>query len=290
MAILTQKLPAEIGVEVEIDPHRPPDNGEQEELRSLFLEHHLLVIHSDGMTVDETVRICGCVATVLVEKGTPPEAYVSSARGDAVLPDVEIPWHTDMNFNEIPHIGASLYAEEIDQQSSPTWFASAARAAENLPDGLRNRVEPLVALHELPRLPKDDGTRSDAPVDAPVQVPATRHPVLWAHPVTGKPILFISERQAEQDQMIEGLDKEQERSILTELFGYLYAPDNTYEHKWQVGDLVIWDNLAIQHRRGSVSGRRTVRRLALVSEGAGEGDQYFKIQAMIKATRSVAAY
>ena len=41
----------------------------------------------------------------------------------------------------------------------------------------------------------------------------------------------------------------------------MYAPDNVYEHTWQVGDLLVWDNLALQHARDAVNGRRTLRRV-----------------------------
>ncbi|MCU1454105.1 MAG: taurine dioxygenase [Acidimicrobiales bacterium] len=277
---LTARALRPFGVEVAFDPHGELDPSLRDELRRLFLEHHLLVMHSDGMTVAETTRICGAVATVLEEPGVAPEAYVSSPSGKSVLPDVEIPWHSDMNFNEMPHLGASLYAEEIDELSSPTWFANAARAAAELPEPLRDRVAPLWSLHELPAIPGAAGAMA-APAGSP-EVRSTRHPVLWTHPITGEELLYVSQRQAQQAEVLEDLSDDAARSLLDEVFAHLYQPAHVYEHHWTEGDLVIWDNLAVQHRRGSVGGRRTIRRLALV-DGDGAGDQYFKIQAMVRA-------
>jgi taurine dioxygenase len=234
------------------------------------------------MTVDEQVRICNCVANVLIEDGTPPEAYVSSPRGNSVLPDIELPWHSDMNFNVMPHLGASLYAEEVDELSSPTWYASATLAARRLPDDLRERIASLTALHELPLIPTEAMGGHDLPTAADVAVAATRHPLLWEHPITHEPLIYISERQCKQEQVIENLDPTAAAEVTREVLAHLYSPENVVEHRWTVGDLVIWDNLAVQHRRNTVSGRRTLRRLALV-QGSGEGDQYFKIQAMVKA-------
>jgi taurine dioxygenase len=282
MSIRVQPLDAAFGVQVELDPSVELNEQDRETMRSLFLEHHFLYVPSDGMSVDEQVRICGYVANVLIDEGTPPEAYVSSPRGNSVLPDIELPWHSDMNFNVMPHIGASLYAEEVDELSSPTWYASATRAAKMLPEELRARIAPLTALHELPQIPKDAMGGHDVATEVDVAVAATRHPLLWEHPITHEPLLYISERQSKQATVIEDLDTTDATEIIGEVLSHLYSPDNVVEHRWKFGDLVIWDNMAVQHRRNSVSGRRTLRRLALV-EGSGDGDQYFKIQAMVKA-------
>jgi taurine dioxygenase len=282
MSIRVQPLDAAFGVQVDLDPSVELDEPDRDAMRSLFLEHHFLYVPSEGMSVDEQVRICNYVANVLIDEGTPPEAYVSSPRGNSVLPDIELPWHSDMNFNVMPHIGASLYAEEIDEFSSPTWYASATRAAKMLPDELRERIAELTALHELPLIPKDAMGGHDVATEVDVAVPATRHPLLWEHPLTHEPLIYVSERQSKQASVLEDLDAAAAAEIIHEVFEYLYSPDNIVEHRWKLGDLIIWDNLAVQHRRNSVSGRRTLRRLALV-EGSGAGDQYFKIQAMVKA-------
>jgi taurine dioxygenase len=274
MGIESFPLAGPFGVEVEIDPHARLSESATAELRSLFLRHHLVVIHSDGMSVDETIRISNCVATVLVQDGYQPAQYVSNPGGDAVA-DSEIPWHIDMNFVAMPHLGASLYAEETDSASGPTLFASSTRAAKKLPDDLRLKVWPLIGLHEhvFPDSPR------------------ARHPVLWTHPLTGEPIVFISEKMVVlQERVIEGLDEESERQIVRELFGYLYSPENTYEHRWRTGDLVIWDNLAVQHRRPEKAvGRRKLRRLALVIDGYAADDPIFRIQARRISDRRAAA-
>ncbi len=130
MAFTTRPLGSAGGVEVFLDPFADlDDEAGRAEFRDLFLEHHLVLVRGHRMSVADTVRVCGAVATVLQVADTPPEAYASSPNGNATLPNVEIPWHSDMNFLEMPHLGASLYAEEIDEFSSATWFAIACRAA-----------------------------------------------------------------------------------------------------------------------------------------------------------------
>lgn len=81
------------------------------------------------------------------------------------------------------------------------------------------------------------------------------------HPRTDRPILYVSQMMTTH---IEGLPADESEQLLDELFAVLYAPDNTLEHHWQAGDLVLWDNLATQHARGVVTGQGPERSLRKV--------------------------
>jgi taurine dioxygenase len=78
------------------------------------------------------------------------------------------------------------------------------------------------------------------------------------HPVTGAAILYTS---AMQTDSIVGLPEHESEDLLARCWDILYAPDNVYEHAWQIGDLLVWDNLALQHARDAVTGPRTLRRV-----------------------------
>ena len=66
-----------------------------------------------------------------------------------------------------------------------------------------------------------------------------------------------------QTDSIVGLDEPSSEALLAELWSELYAPTNVYTHHWRVGDLVVWDNIAVQHARDDVVGGsgRTLRRV-----------------------------
>jgi taurine dioxygenase len=91
------------------------------------------------------------------------------------------------------------------------------------------------------------------------------------HPRTGRPILLVTENHA--DRIVE-LDAERSRAVIDELFGYLYAEDARYQHWWQLGDLIMWDNLVIQHARTEEAnpraGKRALQRVALAEVGFHE--------------------
>ena len=88
--------------------------------------------------------------------------------------------------------------------------------------------------------------------------PRTVYPVLWRHPRTGEELIFANEHMSLQ---LEGIDKEQGEAIFGALFEILYDPQYVYEHCWKQGDLVIWDNLALQHGRRAFYGNPGVRTL-----------------------------
>jgi taurine dioxygenase len=102
--------------------------------------------------------------------------------------------------------------------------------------------------------------------------PQAEHPVLMTHPITGARILYVT---AMQTDSIVGLADDESEALLEQLWGELYAPGNVYEHEWQVGDLLVWDNLALQHARGAVTGRRTLRRVPVGTVLARLRDQVY---------------
>jgi taurine dioxygenase len=90
------------------------------------------------------------------------------------------------------------------------------------------------------------------------------HPLRLLHPRTGTPLLFATEHHASR---ILELEPEESDRTIAEIFGHLYGPEKVYVHRWQLNDLVIWDNLAIQHAREEEAayedGPRVMQRIAL---------------------------
>jgi taurine dioxygenase len=90
------------------------------------------------------------------------------------------------------------------------------------------------------------------------------HPVCKIHPRTGRPILFVTEHHADR---IKELEADASRELLEQLFRQLYAAAHVYTHQWQLHDLLIWDNLALQHGRPEVAdlanGKRAMQRVAV---------------------------
>jgi taurine dioxygenase len=104
---------------------------------------------------------------------------------------------------------------------------------------------------------------------APENWPGTEHPVLGLHPRPQGPVLRLNENHT--DRIVE-LDDISGEALIQRLFTHLYSGAHTYEHRWCSGDLIVWDNIALQHGRPDLpSGvRRTLQRVELGTHGYDE--------------------
>jgi len=93
---------------------------------------------------------------------------------------------------------------------------------------------------------------------------AAEHPVIRHHPVSGRPCIFVNETFV---RGIVNLPPVESEAILALLLKHLTRPDFTYRHRWEEGDVVIWDNRSTQHiAMPDFIGRRVVHRVGFVAE------------------------
>ena len=237
-----------------------PTEAGTRELRRLFDEEGLLVFK--GMTplsMEAQMEVCRLFGPV---QDNPWEnMIVSNSRPDGYLGAQQLLWHNDLTYLPRPYIGGSLHALEVDAGTTSTHFASALRAYDRLPPDLRERIEGLNALHVKQKV---FDTRNRLTDLEPGDVCAV-HAVVRRQRNTGKPYLFVCE---DLTDCIIGLSPDESDTLLAELFLYLYAEDETYEHRWDVGDLVIWDNETVQHARGEITEAvRTLQRVSIAEWG-----------------------
>ncbi|WP_030539812.1 TauD/TfdA family dioxygenase [Sphingobium sp. DC-2] len=244
------------GVEVVRDLSVPMSEGEGEALRDLFYREKLLLFRNQSITEDQHAALLAHIGPVLGSRGEYRE--ISS---DGNLGAGPLCWHSDLSFTPEPFKGLSLYALEVNPGQSATRFASATRAVTLLPDALRARVAGMDAVALISPVQSHRQLAYTLPPFFPQQT----RPAILPHPETGEPVLYVSQMQTAR---IGGLPQEEGESLLEELFSTLYAPENVYEHRWYDGDLVIWDNIALQHSRPDLTTHtpRRLRRIALAAK------------------------
>jgi taurine dioxygenase len=164
------------------------------------------------------------------------------------LGSYEASWHTDMSYNPEPPSASLLYALEIPAQGGDTWFAGMYAAYEELPETLRTRVEGLSIKHDASTNSAGELRGGYRKVDDPRTAPGAIHPIVRTHPVTGAKCLFVGRRR---NAYVVGLSLEQSESLLDELFAHVAQERFTWIQRWRVGDLVMWDNRCVMHRRDS---------------------------------------
>jgi taurine dioxygenase len=252
----TKPIPgAAFGCEVTADLRKPMDAAGQAAFRALFFSEKLLVFRNQNLTFDDQLRVVGYCGTVLHDE----DYRELSTEGN--LGAIPLCFHSDLSFTTEPHDGLSLHALDVNDGETSTRFANGIQAWARLPEVVKSKIENRRALAIMSLIQ----SRRSLPVNPPASLPRAWHDVVKPHPFTGENILYITEMHTVH---IEGLEEAENDALLEALFAQLYAPDNIYEHRWANGDLVIWDNLALQHGRPSLQGctPRRLQRVTLASK------------------------
>jgi taurine dioxygenase len=232
----------------------PPSSADAAILQHAYARTHLVLVRGECVDMARQQQFASLFGPVIAA------AYVSNARPDGIIPHGALLFHSDLAFTPNPYLGLSLHALELPPSGSSTWFVDAAAACRALPATLRRRVDGCTATHAFDlQTQRGDGRAVREPV--PSAAERARHPVILRHPVTGDEVLYVSEMQTERINEVAG---DESAELIEGLFAHLYSGEFTYEHRWQLGDLVVWDNVAVQHaRREPCEGPRTLQRVTL---------------------------
>ena len=156
-------------------------------------------------------------------------------------------WHSDLSYKAEPSLGSLLCSKVLPAEGGDTLFASTIAAYERLPAALRSRLDGLRAEHDYAARSTQrsaGGLRPELSDTQRAEVPPVVHPVVRVHPETGKRALFVSEGFTTR---ILDIPEDESRAILDKLFAAQIEPAIIYRHKWQPGDMVMWDNRALIH-------------------------------------------
>lgn len=189
------------------------------------------------------------------------QMLVSNKEPTGLAPYGRLLFHSDMMWAPEPFQVLSLYGVEVAPPAVPTAFVSTTSAWETLPAQLKARVEGLHAVHSTGQQRRggyDEGDLLEAIRD---QERSVTWPIGRNHPRTGQMMLYVS--QMNTSEIVE-LGSDESEELIEQLFAHLYAPAATWEHDWRTGDLVVWDNLAVQHARSVVKTEGPVRTLRKV--------------------------
>jgi taurine dioxygenase len=256
-----------VGVEVlDVDPREPLDDITVEQLRAAYREHHLLLFRGQQLSGERQVEVLSWFGPVLAEK-MGAFGYVSNVIEGAVVPEGGLSFHSDFAFTPDPLEGISLHAIAVPASGAPTRFADAVRVVDRLPADLRVRLEGARILNVFDFGAPADGRMRVA--DLAPGSPSCVHDAIGRHRITGEPVVLAGEMHTD---CVLGMGPDESEALLDELFAHLYASTNVYEHQWVVGDLVVWDNLALQHGRPAFphDEERTLQRVVLGTKGAAE--------------------
>lgn len=234
-------------------------------LRAALRTRRLLVFPAQSLAPEEQLAFAARFGPLCPERQL--WSYVSNARPDGIVREGALRFHADFAFAREPTLAISLHALEVPSSGAPTVWADAVAVLDRLAPATRARLTGLRVRNIYDFTWPDDQRLREHQMQP--GMPRTDHPMVGRHPVTGEDVLLANEMHTDR---VLGLDEADSEALLTEVFAELYAPQHCYAHHWQVGDLVLWDNVALHHGRPAFdrTEARTLQRVALGNYTAAE--------------------
>ncbi len=248
------------GVELTCDLAEPLTPAQQDHFRDLFNSHSLILACGQSLSMERQREICSLLGPILDRPGE--TGYMTNEGGGPA--ESALNWHADAAYTEHPFDALSLHALDVVAGASSTRFVSAQDACESLPGELRNalegRTQEMISPHYT-RLAMRSCDRRD-----PEALKQGVLPAIQTNPHSGRACLWVSEMQTAR---LLDMEWEASREVLHAVFAHLYAPERVFEHHWHNGDLIIWDNIALQHERGNLGtvGKRLLQRAIVGTHG-----------------------
>lgn len=248
-------------------------------LKRLLADHGVVAFRGQSATPDELAALGAMLGpledNVLKEFTRPeqPKVFVLSniIEDGRAIGSVKsgTGWHTDQGYLEHPTSYTLLYGVEVPPEGGDTLFASTVRALEALPATERERLAGLSTLQSYRYFFANRYLRPGAGGSVPTmttedwaRLPDVEHPLIRRNVVNGQLAIYLGGNSL---AAFPGLDAAEGRALAERLFAHCTEERFVHAHRWQPGDLVIWDNSVTMHRAGPYDRSRYRRHLWRVS-------------------------
>lgn len=255
---------AALGAEIRgADLAQELDAATFERIEDAFNRYGVIFFRGQNITVDQQIAFARRFGEVEINvntqaclPGRPEVLLVSNIKENGRyigLADAGITWHTDMSAYACPPRCSILHAIEVPRGSDgtvlgDTIFASAAAAYDSLQAELKARLEGRRSTHSY--LAKMLARKAAVGLTREVtrehleRTPAVAHPIFRTHPVTGRKCIYVTEGEC---IAIEGMEEAEALGLISKLHRHLIDARFQYRHRWQAGDVLMWDNCTCQH-------------------------------------------
>ena len=261
MALSIQHSNAVLGAEISgIDLSRSIAQDDVDAIESVWRERLVIVFHGQKLSDPELIAFSKRFGELDPPGANPygepflkefPELNVISnvvENGKPIggLGDGEAVWHADMTYVDVPPKAAMLHSLEIPPTGGNTHFANMFAAYESLPADLKKAVAGKIAVHDGSRNSAGQLRKGYREVTDVRETVGAHHPLVRTEPKTGRKALFLGRRP---NAYVRGLDVAESDALLDALWAHATTPEFAMCHIWQVGDVLMWNNLSVLHRR-----------------------------------------
>jgi taurine dioxygenase len=263
MMLSIRNLDAPLGAEVSgIDLSKPVALGDVEAIEDVWHERLVVVFHGQKLSDPQLLAFSRNFGELDPPGPNPygepfnkehPELNVISnvvENGKPIgnLGDGEAVWHADMTYVDVPPKAAILHSLEVPppEAGGNTYFANMFAAYETLPADLKKAVGGKIAVHDASTNSAGMLRKGSKEVTDVRQTIGAHHPLVRTEPKTGRKALFLGRRP---NAYVVGLEVPESEGLLDALWAHATQPRFAMCHEWKVGDVLMWNNLAVLHRR-----------------------------------------
>lgn len=259
-----------------IDVSQPLSPAVIFQLKQAFAEHLILIFKDQFLTDDDFRNFATYFGHIFYP---PSDVPVLASADSGATPDIvlvanveggytgsgELSAHIDHHWTPFPSKASFLYALEIPKSGGDTYWSNQYQVYEDLDEDTKQQIEHLQLITYNPfvrrSVSKDFFPRYRTPDIEPVSQ-GFPHPLVGTHPETGRKFLYLDE--ATEVELV-NVDPEQGKKLIEKLRTHQKQARYFYQHRWSVGDIVLWDNYATLHYRPAFdpSERRVLKRISL---------------------------
>ncbi|MEL0089456.1 MAG: TauD/TfdA family dioxygenase [Rhodospirillales bacterium] len=265
---------AALGAEVSnINLSNPLREDQFEVIEKAFVEHKVLVFRNQPLTDDQHLAFAA--------RFGPLEGHINTPTRHKRLADVQVfsnvnedgsttgyhpelgtyVWHTDKSYVAEPSLTTVLRSPAIASLGGDTMFTNTQAAYEDLDPETRHKIAGLKAEHSWKRSREKVGEKP-ATAEQIAAAPPVQHPIVRTHPITGKKGIYVGSHASH----IPSLEYDAGVELLKQLELHATQEQYIYRHKWQVNDVLMWDNRSTMHcvtPYDAAKEKRTVHRVVV---------------------------
>ena len=261
MAIATQNLNAPLGAEVRgTDLSMPLAQGDVDVIEEAWRTRLVVIFRGQKLSDPQLLAFSRYFGELDPPGPNPygepynkqfPEINVISnviENGKPIggLGDGEAVWHADMTYIDVPPKAAVLHSLEVPPNGGNTYFADMFAACEMLPADLKKAAVGKTAVHDASRNSAGFLRKGYKEVTDVRETVGARHPLIRTDPGSGREALFLGRRP---NSYVVGMEVADSEALLDALWAHAAQPRFAMCHQWRVGDVLMWNNLSVLHRR-----------------------------------------
>jgi taurine dioxygenase len=221
-----------------------------EQIYSALIKHQVVFFRDQNISPESHLRLAKSLGEI--DPGHPVYPHVEGHQSIVLLkndannrPDTN-DWHKDLTFKPNPPFASILHGVKVPKVGGDTLWASMSEAYDKLPNGWKEHLEELEAIHDMGTFRNDFYKEGgiDAVNNALKKVGSAVHKVIETHPISG--LKYLNVNQSFTRNIVNESQGPSDH-ILQFLFQHISKPEFQVRFHWEDNSVAIWDNRITQH-------------------------------------------